>query len=40
MKNLIFLQVIRVFFIFVNGCSMTDTKVYQGFQDNKKVEEH
>jgi len=28
------------FLIFVNGDSMTNAKVYQGFHDNKKVEEH
>jgi len=39
-KILIFLQVIRVFCIFVNGGSMTNAKVYQGFHGNKKVEEH
>jgi len=27
------------FFIFVNGGSMTNAKVYQGFHDDKKVEE-
>jgi len=37
---LIFLQVIRAFLIFVNGGSMTNTKVYQGFLDDLKVEEH
>ena len=26
--------------IFVNGGSMTNAKVYQGFHDGKKVEEH
>jgi len=39
-KYLIFLRVIRFFSIFVNGCSMTNAKVYQGFHDDKKVEEH
>jgi len=41
-KYLIFLQVIRVFQILVIGCSMTmaNAKVYQGFHDDKKVEEH
>jgi len=32
--------VIRVFFIFVNGGSMKNAKVYQGFHNGKKVEEH
>jgi len=39
-KDLIFLQVIRVFKIFVNGGSMTNAEVYQGFHDDKNVEEH
>jgi len=39
-KYLIFLGVIRFFSIFVSGCSMTNAKVYQGFHDDKKVEEH
>jgi len=34
------LQVIRVFKIFVNEGFMTNAKVYQGFHDDKKVEEH
>jgi len=37
---LIILEVIRPFKIFVNGGSMTNAKVYQGFHDDKKVEEH
>jgi len=37
MKYLFFLQVIHFFF---NGGSMTNAKVYQGFHDDKKVEEH
>ena len=28
------------FLIFVNGASMTNAKVCQGFHDGKKVEEH
>jgi len=40
MKNLIFFQVIRFFQIFVNGVSMTNAKVYQGFHDDKKDNEH
>jgi len=40
MKYLIFLQVIRVLKIFVNGRSMTNAKVYQGSLDDKKLEEH
>jgi len=39
MKYLIFLQVICVFKDFLWG-SMTNAKVYQGFLDDKKVEEH
>jgi len=35
-----FLTRIRAFPIFVNGGSMTNKKVYQGFHDGKKVEEH
>jgi len=38
-KYLNFLQIIRVFRFF-NEDSMTNTKVYQGFHDDKKVEEH
>jgi len=38
-KYLVFLHVIRVFLIFVNGSFMTNVKVYQGFHDDKKVEE-
>jgi len=37
---LIFLQVSRVFLIFVNEGSMAKAKVYQGFHDDKSVEEH
>jgi len=40
LKYLVFLQVISVFYIFVNGGSMTSAKVYQRFHDDKKVEEH
>jgi len=29
-----------VFFKFVNGGSVTNAKIYQGFHDEKKVEEH
>jgi len=36
-KYLIFLQVIRVFKIFVDGGSMRNAKVYRGFHDDKKV---
>jgi len=37
---MIFLQALDVFKIFVKGGSMTNAKVYQGFNDDKKVEEH
>jgi len=37
---LIFLQVIRVFKIFVNGGFMTNAKVYKGFHSDKKSDEH
>jgi len=37
---LIFLQAIHVFSIYVNRGSMANMKVYQGFHDDKKVEEH
>jgi len=37
---LISLQVSRVILSFVNGVSMKNAKVYQGFHDDKKVEEH
>jgi len=40
MKYLIFLQVVCVFQIFVNRGSMTNAKVYQGFHNDRKVEEH
>jgi len=40
MKTLIFLQVIHVFSIFVNGGSMTNVKAYQRFHYDKKVEEY
>ena len=33
-------SLIRVFKIFVEGCSMTNAKVYMGFHDDKKIEEH
>ena len=33
-------QVIRVFKIFVDADSMTNSKVYQGFHDNKQFEGH
>ena len=39
-KYLIFLQVIRFIQIFVNGDSMTNANAYQGFHDDKKIEEH
>jgi len=39
-KYLIFLQVTRVFQIFVNGSSMTNAKVYQGLRDYKNDEEY
>jgi len=39
-KYLIFLQVTRVLLIFHSGGSMTNPKVYQGFHDDKMVEEH
>ena len=35
----VFLQVNCVFKIFVNGGSMINAEVYQGFHDDKKVEE-
>jgi len=38
-KCMVFLEVIRVFLIFVNESSMTNAK-YQGFHVNRKVEEH
>jgi len=31
---------IRVFKTFVNGDSMTNAKLYQGFHDDEKVEEY
>jgi len=40
MKYPFFLKVIRVFLIFVNEGSMTNSEVYQGFHNDKKVEEH
>jgi len=40
MKYLIFLQEINISLIFVNGVSITNAKVYQGFHNDKKVEEH
>jgi len=37
---LIFLQLIRVFLIFVNGVSIANVKVYLGFHGDKQVVEH
>jgi len=37
---LIFLQVICVFQILVNGASMTNVEVYQGFHNDKMFDEH
>jgi len=33
-------QVIRIVLTFVNGGSMTNANVFQGFHDEKKVEDH